>query len=476
MQNNYYKEQILFLQKELAQCKDELKKRDILQVFIAVTYKYDSHLQLFYLHELNKWYDNKPKDAIFFKTKVFFLSYFREKAAFKNAYEQGVEVINYMAQQISSEYGYHFNIAILFVEANDWTGDEGAILQSIFHFEECLKILNKNNSIELGNLYRQNIIYYSLSKCYLALDNANLAYFYNSLSTLKTSEIRHTNKDYTQRNISYTDLRYIFRNALYQETIELADKILSTSQRKIHVKLSHFEYESNLPEHPTSQCFAYIYKAKALSKLANHEEAIRNAGLAYQWYNEQQIDEYNTLRECLKVLSECYEANQEYQKAHHFLKLQTSLVEKNAKELHYFGSLFLQNLYEKHSLVAMHLGSLIDWAIQNTNSPEAKAEAEKICFLIQKNISNSLYGVAQLADDLSITERTLERKTSLYFNSSPSKMIADNKMNAAKFMLRQKAWNISQIAAYVGFSSVSYFGQTFKKATGKTPSEYMSDF
>ncbi len=476
MQNNQYKEQILFLQQQLANCKDEWKRRDILQVFIAMTYKYDNQLQLHYLHELNKWYDNKDKDAIFFKTKVFFLSYFREQGMFKNAYEQGQEVINYMSNQATKEYGYHFNVAVLFIETHDWTGDEEAILQSIFHFEECLKILNKNNSVELIHLYRQNIIYYSLSKCYLALDNANLAYFYNNLSTHKTSEISHTNKGYTQRNISYTDLKYIFRSALYQETIELADKILSTSQRKIHIKLPHFEYESCLPEHPTAQCFAYIYKAKALSKLANHKEAVQNAELAYQWYNGQQMDEYKTLCECLKALHETYEANNEYQKAHHFLKLYTSLIEKNAKELHYFGSLFLRNLYEKHSLVMMRQDSLIDWPIDSTLSPEAKAEAEKICLFIQKNISNSLYGVAQLAADLSITERTLERKTLLYFNSNPSKMIADNKMNIAKFMLRQRAWTISQIAAHVGFSSVSYFGQTFKKAAGKTPSEYMSDF
>ena len=476
MQNNHYQEQIHFLQRELAHCKDEYKKRDILQVFIAVTYKYDSQLQLNYLHELDKWYNDKPKDAVYFKTKIFFLSYFREKSDYQNAYQQSQEIINYMSNQVAADYGYHFNIAILFVEANDWTADKEAIWQSIFHFEKCIDILNKNAGTENTQAYRRNIIYYALSKCYLALDNSNLAYFYNNLSSLKTSQLANSAQADEQKNMSYTDLKYLFRHALYPETIALADKIIQTSERKIYIKLSLFEYESRLPEHPSAQCFAYIYKAKSLLKLASTSEATHAAELAYQLYNSEKINEYDTLRACLKVLHECYEISHEYEKAHYFLKLYLALIEQNAKNLHYFGSLFLQNLYEKHHLLTLRLGSLIDWSIQNANSQESKAEAEKICFLIQKNISNALYGVAQLADDLLISERTLERKTLLYFNTAPSKMITDNKVNVAKFMLRQKAWTISQIATYVGFSSTSYFGQLFKKQLGKTPSEYMSDF
>jgi YesN/AraC family two-component response regulator len=49
-------------------------------------------------------------------------------------------------------------------------------------------------------------------------------------------------------------------------------------------------------------------------------------------------------------------------------------------------------------------------------------------------------------------------------------------MNTAQIILKQKIWKIQEVAQLVGFNSVSYFSQCFKKYTGKTPQAFMSDF
>jgi AraC-like DNA-binding protein len=46
------------------------------------------------------------------------------------------------------------------------------------------------------------------------------------------------------------------------------------------------------------------------------------------------------------------------------------------------------------------------------------------------------------------------------------------KIDLAKRMIRESCYNFTQIADYLGFSSIHYFSRQFKKTTGMTPSEY----
>lgn len=48
------------------------------------------------------------------------------------------------------------------------------------------------------------------------------------------------------------------------------------------------------------------------------------------------------------------------------------------------------------------------------------------------------------------------------------------KVNAAKQLIRNKQMNFTQIADYLGYTSVHYFSRHFKKITNMTPSEYRS--
>ena len=48
------------------------------------------------------------------------------------------------------------------------------------------------------------------------------------------------------------------------------------------------------------------------------------------------------------------------------------------------------------------------------------------------------------------------------------------KISAAKELIRSNEMNFTQIADYLGYTSIHYFSRQFKKLTGMTPSEYSS--
>jgi YesN/AraC family two-component response regulator len=48
------------------------------------------------------------------------------------------------------------------------------------------------------------------------------------------------------------------------------------------------------------------------------------------------------------------------------------------------------------------------------------------------------------------------------------------KIDMAKQLVRDNHMNFTQIADYLGYSSIHYFSRQFKKTTGMTPSEYSS--
>ena len=48
------------------------------------------------------------------------------------------------------------------------------------------------------------------------------------------------------------------------------------------------------------------------------------------------------------------------------------------------------------------------------------------------------------------------------------------KIKKSKQLIREETDNFSRIAEMLGFSSIYYFSNTFKKITGMTPSEYLS--
>ena len=52
--------------------------------------------------------------------------------------------------------------------------------------------------------------------------------------------------------------------------------------------------------------------------------------------------------------------------------------------------------------------------------------------------------------------------------------VGDPMTELAKELIREKNMNFTQIADYLGYTSIHYFSRQFKKIAGMTPSEYAS--
>ncbi len=63
-----------------------------------------------------------------------------------------------------------------------------------------------------------------------------------------------------------------------------------------------------------------------------------------------------------------------------------------------------------------------------------------------------------------------------YIGISPISYLLEKRIQEGKSLLESTSFSIAQVSATLGFSSQSYFSQVFKKATGKTPGQYRSEF
>jgi len=90
---------------------------------------------------------------------------------------------------------------------------------------------------------------------------------------------------------------------------------------------------------------------------------------------------------------------------------------------------------------------------------------QKICtqVTIEEICKDNLVGRSQL-------QKIFKAQTSLGIIEYFSKM----KIETAKELIRTNHMNFTQIAEYLGYSSIHYFSRQFKKITGMTPSEYAS--
>ncbi len=95
--------------------------------------------------------------------------------------------------------------------------------------------------------------------------------------------------------------------------------------------------------------------------------------------------------------------------------------------------------------------------------------------IIESNLSNPDFSVKMLADELGISSSMLYRKISESLNTNPNTFIRKMRMMKAAEMLEENNCNISEVAYKCGFKDVSYFGVTFRKDYGVTPSQYQKN-
>ena len=90
---------------------------------------------------------------------------------------------------------------------------------------------------------------------------------------------------------------------------------------------------------------------------------------------------------------------------------------------------------------------------------------------MQENISNKLT-IKDITDTLKISKTGISTLFKENMGDSIISYFNKMKIDTAKVMIREKKYNMSQIANYLGYDSIHIFSRSFKRITGMTPTEY----
>ena len=92
---------------------------------------------------------------------------------------------------------------------------------------------------------------------------------------------------------------------------------------------------------------------------------------------------------------------------------------------------------------------------------------------IREHISDSEYSVEHLMRALNMSRSQLYRKFKQLVNKSPSECMRLIRLKYAISLLKQREYNVNEIALLSGFGNVSYFITCFKKHYGLPPGKYL---
>ncbi|MEK6482045.1 alpha/beta fold hydrolase [Catalinimonas sp. 4WD22] len=96
---------------------------------------------------------------------------------------------------------------------------------------------------------------------------------------------------------------------------------------------------------------------------------------------------------------------------------------------------------------------------------------ENVLQSIDAHLSNEAFGVEMLCNEMSLSERQLQRKLKAITNKSPNQLISSVRLHRAKELLLTQEDNIAEVAFQTGFANPSYFSKCFKKEFGTSPSD-----
>jgi len=96
---------------------------------------------------------------------------------------------------------------------------------------------------------------------------------------------------------------------------------------------------------------------------------------------------------------------------------------------------------------------------------------KKLKSVIENNIDNTDFSLAQLCRAMNLSRAQLYRKIKAQTGTSPALYIRDLRLQKAKQLLQTTDLNITEITYQVGFKDLSYFSRSFSEKYGIAPSE-----
>ena len=103
---------------------------------------------------------------------------------------------------------------------------------------------------------------------------------------------------------------------------------------------------------------------------------------------------------------------------------------------------------------------------------------QQVSPVVQKALSyitvhlHESFGMEELSRHCHLCRRSLTIRFQKEVGMTVNEYVQKEKIEEAKFLLRHTETTLPEIAAYLNYSSQSYFTQQFKKHTGETPERY----
>ena len=101
---------------------------------------------------------------------------------------------------------------------------------------------------------------------------------------------------------------------------------------------------------------------------------------------------------------------------------------------------------------------------------------ERVMDIVKRNLDNPEFGVEDLSREVGMSRVHMNRKLKEALGISPSSLIKSTRMKQAAYLLVHDKVNISEVAYRVGFSTPSYFSNSFRSYFGLSPKEFVAKY
>jgi signal transduction histidine kinase/ligand-binding sensor domain-containing protein/DNA-binding response OmpR family regulator len=124
-----------------------------------------------------------------------------------------------------------------------------------------------------------------------------------------------------------------------------------------------------------------------------------------------------------------------------------------------------QNIQKKFSTTLLTSSEKI------LDNPVDQSFLERFTSIVDKHLSDDTFGVEEMVSQIGMSRTQLHRKVKAITGESTSHLIRTIRLQRAIEMLKINSLSINEIAYQVGFSSASYFTESFTKHFGHPPTE-----
>ena len=134
----------------------------------------------------------------------------------------------------------------------------------------------------------------------------------------------------------------------------------------------------------------------------------------------------------------------------------------------------LENILVIRNILKKKMGQMVKTGESAENSDLPKKDQQfidKLNILIIKKYQDPLFLRPQMASDMAVSERQLQRKLKALIDKNPMDLLREYRLSQAATMLKD-GYQVSITSDNCGFNSVTYFSQCFKAQFGMAPKVY----